>query len=151
MLLPDHRRGTAPWQGFHLFQNLFTSKFLRDLLPKESKMPPPAKVSKMSINPWRRKGRKRKDFSHLDKLNSTEPKWNCILGMVVLTTNKYCSFDSSAVSRKESGLQPPDGKEQCSSFKCYESRISSCCQQEWSNHLGRMVYSSFFLGAQTCL
>ena len=37
-------------------------------------MPPAAKVSKMSINPWSRKGRKRKDFSHLDKLNSTESK-----------------------------------------------------------------------------
>ena len=37
LLLPDHRRGTTPRQGFRLFKKLFTSKFLRHLLPKESK------------------------------------------------------------------------------------------------------------------
>ena len=54
------------------------------------KVQPAAKVSRMSIKPWSRKGRKRMDFSHLDMFISIER--NCILCLVVFISNMYCSF-----------------------------------------------------------
>ena len=94
----------------------------------------------MSIKPWSRKGRKRTDFSHLDMFNAIELKAELTLHVWWFSSaTSIARFPSSVVSRKESVFDPPDGKKQCSSFKCYESRISTSCQQEWSNHLGRVL------------
>ena len=94
----------------------------------------------MSIKPWSRKGRKRTDFSHLDMFNAIELKAELTLHVWWFSSaTSIARFPSSVVSRKESVFHPPDGKKQCSSFKCYESRISASCQQEWSNHLERVL------------
>ena len=143
MLLPDHQRGTTQWQGFRLFQRVFVISSDSTWMSKCNLQLRWAECP--SSRGVERGGRGRIFHTltcsvHCSLFNSIELKLELIPHVWWFSSaTSIARFPSSVVCRKESVFHPPDGKKQCSSFKCYESRISSSCQQEWSNHLGRVL------------